>query len=137
MDTKRIWLRDMERRDAEERRGGRRVAANFYAIELAGGARYLRRVANVSPDGLLMENPLADELPGQIVELALPLGKLSGNDNGGTDESAGAGSQAEEDEGREIRVLAEVVYVTADGHVGLRVTSEPLPVDELGGQLPL
>jgi hypothetical protein len=120
----------------EERRGGRRVAADFYAIELEGGARYLRRVANVSQDGLLLENPLADELPGQIVELALPLGKPSGNDNAGKedDDRAAAG---EVEAGREIRVRAEVVYVTADGHVGLRVTSEPLPVDELGGRLPL
>jgi hypothetical protein len=130
MDTKRIW-----RRYVEERRGGRRVAADFYAIELQGGARYLRRVANVSPDGLLLENPLADELPGQIVELALPLGKLSGNDNAGGPEEAGAAAEAET--GRELRVLAEVVYVTADGHVGLRVTSDRLPVDELGGRLPL
>ena len=62
MNTKRIW-----RRDVEERRGGRRVAADFYAIELDGGARYLRRVTNVSADGLLLENPLADGRPGQIV----------------------------------------------------------------------
>jgi len=123
MNTKRIW-----RRDIEERRGGRRVAADFYAIELDGGARYLRRVTNVSADGLLLENPLADGRPGQIVELALPLGG-SQNDN------AGLGTDPEGD--REVRVQAEVVYVTADGHVGLRVISRSLPVDELGGRLPL
>jgi hypothetical protein len=121
MNTKRIW-----RRDVEERRGDRRVAADFYAIELDGGARYLRRVANVSADGLLLENPLGDDRPGEILELALPVGKASGNDNSG-----------EAGEGQEMRVRAEVVYVTMDGHVGLRVTSEPLPVDELGGRLPL
>ena len=124
MNTKRIW-----RREVEERRGERRVAADFYAIELDGGARYLRRVTNVSADGLLLENPLADGRPGQIVELALPIGRGSDNDNGAVG-TAGEGD-------REVRVQAEVVYVTDDGHVGLRVTSQSLPVDELGGILPL
>src|SRR3954464_15337470 len=104
MNTKRIWPGDLQ-----DRRGGRRVAADFYAIELDGGARYLRRVTNVSADGLLLENPMADGRPGQIVELALPLGG-SQNDN------AGLGADPEGD--REVRVQAEVVYVTQDGHVG-------------------
>jgi hypothetical protein len=124
MNTKRIW-----RREVEERRGERRVAADFYAIEVDGGARYLRRVTNVSADGLLLENPLADDRPGQIVELALPLTRGGENDN--------AGAPTEAEAGGEVRVQAEVVYVTDDGHVGLRVTSQSLPVDELGGHLPL
>jgi len=40
----------------ENRRTGRRFVADFYAIELSGGARYLRRVKNYSDEGLLLEN---------------------------------------------------------------------------------
>jgi hypothetical protein len=115
MTTKKIW-----RRQVEERRVGRRVAANFYAIELEGRGRYLRRVTNVSGDGMLLENPLGDELPGQILELELPT-KTGGDEAG--DET--------------LRVQAEVVYVKPDGRVGVRVTSAPLPVETLGGRLPL
>jgi PilZ domain-containing protein len=111
MDTKRIW-----RRQAEERRGTDRVAANFYAIEVEGRGRYLRRVANVSDDGLLLESPLGDEQPGCTIELELP-----------TNDTVDGGS---------LRVQAEVVYVHPDGRVGVRV-SEPLPVESLGGRLPL
>jgi hypothetical protein len=101
----------MWRRDIQEKRGRRRQPADFYAIELAGGARYLRHVANVSNDGLLMESPLADERPGQQLELELP--------------------QRESIE--PLRVKGEVVYVTDDGRVGIHVTSSSLPVDALGG----
>jgi hypothetical protein len=97
----------------ENRRTGRRFAADFYAIELAGGARYLRRVKNVSDEGLLLENPLADAFPGQRVELELPRqGQLP------------------------IKVEGEIVYVTPEGRIGIRVTS-PLPVESLGGRIPL
>jgi len=48
------------------------LSADFYAIELVGTGRYLRRVANVSGDGLLLETPLADETPGQRLDLVLP-----------------------------------------------------------------
>ena len=47
-------------------------SADFYAVELSGGGRYLRRVKNFSDEGLLLENPLADAFPGQHVELELP-----------------------------------------------------------------
>ena len=50
----------------EERRTGRRFTADFYAVELSGSGRYLRRVRNVSDDGLLLENPLADAFPGVV-----------------------------------------------------------------------
>jgi hypothetical protein len=106
MATKRIW-----RRELEEKRGRRRVPTDFYAIELADGARYLRHIANVSNDGLLMESPLADERPGQELELELPQRK---------------GSEP-------LRVKGEVVYVTRDGRVGIHVKSSPLPVEALGG----
>jgi hypothetical protein len=106
MTAEHIWR-------VENRRTGRRFVADFYAIELSGGARYLRRVKNFSDEGLLLENPLADQFPGQHVELELPRqGELP------------------------LRVEGEIVYVTAEGRVGIRVTS-PLPVDTLGGRIPL
>jgi hypothetical protein len=107
METKRIW-----RRDLEEKRIERRVPADFYAVELAVGARYLRKVTNVSGDGLLIESPLGDERPGQTVDLELP--RLQGE--------------------QPLRVQGEVVYVKGDGKVGVRVTSAPLPVGALGGR---
>jgi hypothetical protein len=106
MRTKRIWKRDLE-----EKRGGRRVAADFYAVEVSDGGRYLRKVSNVSDDGLLMESPLGDERPGQTVDLELPR----------------AGEEP-------LRVQGEVVYVKDDGRVGVHVTSAQLPVDTLGGR---
>ena len=112
MITKKIW-----RRQLEERRVRRRVAANFYAIELEGQGRYLRGVTNISDDGLLLENPLGDELPGQTIELELPTNKPA-NDTGA----------------ETVRVQGEVVYVKPDGRVGVRITSAPLPVGSLGGR---
>jgi hypothetical protein len=111
MHTKKIW-----RGQVEERRGEGRLAADFYAIELEGGARYLRRITNVSVsgEGLQMENPLGTELPGQLLELELPT-KTEGT----------------------FHVQAEVVHTTADGLVGVRVTSEPLDIDNLGGRVAL
>ena len=109
MNTKRFWASSVD-----DRRSRRRVAANFYAIALAGSGRYLRRVENVSRDGLLLQSPLADERPGQIVELELPRGR-------------------DEDP---VRVKTEVVYVTAAGQVGVRRldSTSPLPVEALGGR---
>lgn len=107
MTTKQIW-----RREVEEKRERRRVPTDFYAIELDGGARYLRHVANVSNQGLLMQSPLGDERPGQKIELELPQRK--------TDEP--------------LRVKGEVVYVTRDGRVGIHIKSPGLPVEALGGR---
>src|SRR5450432_4097252 len=106
MTTKRMW-----RRDLEEKRGRARIPADFYAVEVNEGGRYLRRVTNVSGDGLLIESPLADEQPGQTVDLELP------RQRGETP----------------LRVQGEVVYVTEQGRVGVHVTSTRLPVDALGG----
>src|SRR4051812_30841830 len=112
MNTKRFWAPSFD-----DRRARRRVSANFYAIELAGGGRYLRRVEDVSRDGLLLQSPLGDEKPGQIVELELP--------------RAGQGGKE-----APVRVTTEVVYVTPDGQVGLRRldSTSPLPVEALGGR---
>jgi hypothetical protein len=101
----------MWKRELEEKRGRQRLPADFYAIELAAGARYLRHIANVSNDGLLMESPLADERPGQELELELPQQKSR----------------------EPLRVKGEVVYVTEDGRVGIHITSQQLPVEALGG----
>ncbi|HZL17546.1 MAG TPA: PilZ domain-containing protein [Polyangia bacterium] len=106
MNTKRIW-----RREVEEKRGRTRVPADFYAVELSEGGRYLRRITNISGDGLLLHSPLADEQPGQVIHLELPLRR------GETP----------------LTVEGEVVYVTDRGQVGVHVTSTRLPVDGLGG----
>ena len=108
MTTQQIWR-------VEDRRTRRRFAAEFYAIEVDDRGRYLRWVANMSDEGLLIENPLADETPGQVLELELP--RRHGE--------------------KPLRVQAEVVYVTPSGHVGVRITSAPLPVATLGGRLAL
>ena len=114
MKTQKIWTHDVKS-DRPERRVRRRVAANFYAIELVGSARYLRRVENVSGDGLLIETPLGDETPGQRLDLVLPRG-----------------------EDNPLQVSAEVVNVRPGGRVGLRVLSAaPLPVESLGGSVAL
>ena len=107
MATKRVW-----RHDVEEKRGRQRQPADFYAIELNHGARYLRHIANVSNDGLLMVSPLADERPGQKLELELPQRKSD----------------------KPLRVKGEVVHVSRDGRVGIRVISQVLPVEALGGR---
>jgi hypothetical protein len=108
MHTKRIW-----RNREEERRGEDRLAADFYAVELDGTGRYLRRITNVSASGwgLRMESPLGAEQPGQVLELELPV----------ADDGA-------------IRVEGEVVHTSGDGHVGIRIISEPVNVNHLGGR---
>ncbi len=100
------------KQELEEKRGRRRLPVDFYAIELAEGARYLRHISNVSNDGLLMQSPLADERPGQKIELELPQRKSE----------------------QPLRVKGEVVYVMRDGRVGIHVVSQPLPVEILGGR---
>jgi PilZ domain len=107
MQTKRNW-----RPILGEKREKRRISADFYAVEVADGARYLRKVSNVSGDGLLMESPLGDERPGQRVDLELP--RLEGEPP--------------------LRVEGKVVYVKEDGRVGVHVISMPLPVAALGGR---
>ncbi len=59
--------RRTSKHEVEEKRGRRRLPVDFYAIELAEGARYLRHISNVSNEGLLMQSPLADERPGQRI----------------------------------------------------------------------
>jgi hypothetical protein len=113
MVTKRFWAPP-----PEDRRHLRRSPADFYGVELSGGGRYLRKITNVSRDGLLLENPLGDEQPGQIIELELP--RMS-------------------EAHPTTRVRGEVVYVTADGNVGVRRldSTKPFEVERLGGPIAL
>jgi len=113
MNTKRFWAPP-----TEDRRSRHRLAADFYGVELSNGGRYLRRITNVSRDGLRLENPLGDEQPGQIIELELP--------RIGADDPV-------------TRVKAEVVHVSPEGNVGLRrlESTKPLDVEELGGDIAL
>src|SRR4051812_47139350 len=113
MNTKRFWAPPSEDRRSLDRR-----PADFYGVELSHGGRYLRRITNVSPDGLLLENTLGDEQPGQIIELELP--RLSAAHP-------------------TTRVKGEVVYVTPEGNVGVRRLEEtkPFEVDRLGGPIAL
>lgn len=80
----------------EDRRGVKREAVDFYAVELLNGARYLRRICNVSGSGLLIEDRLTIQKPGAIVHLELP-----------------------RPEGAPVKVDAEVVRVVRGG-VGVR-----------------
>jgi len=107
MRTKQNW-----RPDLAEKREKNRISADFYAIEVTDDARSLRKVSNVSGDGLLLESPLGDERPGQRVDLELP--RLEGE--------------------APLRVEGEVVYVKEDGRVGVHIISAPLPVAALGGR---
>jgi len=45
---------------------------DFYAVELVAGARYLRRICNVSSGGLLLEDRMTMKEPGSIIQLELP-----------------------------------------------------------------
>jgi hypothetical protein len=112
MVTKRFWGPSFADRRARERLG-----AGFYAVEVgADGGRYLRRVANVSRDGVLFDSPLGGEQPGSVVELELP--RLSTEP---------------------VRVKGEVVRVTAKGQVAVRRLdwTLPLEIERLGGLIDL
>jgi len=104
-----ITMASTDQRD--ERRGAPRRATDFYAVETRGGARVFRLIRNVSAHGLLFENRLADEVPGQLVELELP---------------------SAHDPAAPRCVRGEVVYVTPAGHVGVRLL-EPTDPEVLGG----
>jgi hypothetical protein len=101
-----------------DRRQGQRQPADFYGVEVAADGRYLRRIYNVSKDGLLLVNPLGDERPGQVIELELP-------------QRSPAHAVS--------RVKFEVIYVADGGRVGVRRldSAEPLQVAELGGPISL
>jgi len=118
MLTKRFWAPLTSTVGTSDRRRLSRHPADFYGVEVAGGNRYLRRISNVSRNGLLLVNPLGDEQPGQLIDLELP---------------RRAPAQAP------TRIKFEVVYVTPAGKVGVRLV-EPaasLAVEDLGGPIAL
>jgi hypothetical protein len=80
-----------------DRRSVGRKPADFFAIELSQGGRYLHRIKNISRTGLLMEDPLRVQRPGQIMDLLLPRRDTE-----------------------PVRVKAQVVRVTKAGHIGLK-----------------
>ena len=96
----------------EDRRSVRREAVDFYAIELSNGARYLRRICNVSGSGLLLEDRMSVQTPGAIVHLELP-----------------------RPDGDSVTIDAEVVRVGRTG-VGVRALGGA-SLDGLGGAIDL
>ena len=116
MLTKRFWAPLSS--GSVDRRQLLRHPADFYGVEVVGANRYLRRISNVSRNGLLLVNPLGDERPGQIIDLELPrLGPSRAT----------------------TRIQFEVIYVTVAGKVGVRriESAEPLVVEDLGGSIAL
>jgi hypothetical protein len=91
MITKKFWGQAKDRRSVERR------PVDFYAIEVENGARYLRRITNLSLTGLLMEDRMNTQRPGAIMELELP-----------------------RPDAVPVRLKAEVVRVTPAGQVALR-----------------
>lgn len=108
MNTKRFWNPLVA-----DRRSVVRQRVDFYGVELYGGARYLRKIRNVSDVGLMLEDRLTFQHPGRIMELELP----RHNDY-------------------PVRVRAEVIRVTASGEIGLRTIGGPW-MDGLGGHIEL
>jgi hypothetical protein len=108
MNTKTIWGAPVT-----DRRGITRVPVDFYAVELTAGARYLRRICNVSGRGLLLDDPLTEKKPGAIIHLELP--------------RVGSGP---------LTVDAEVVRV-ANGSVGVRTLAGGAALVGLGGSIDL
>jgi len=95
------------------------MGAGFYAVEVsADGGRYLRKVSNISRDGVLFECPFSSERLGNLVELELP--RLSSPED-------------------PVRVQGEVVRVTNDGQVAVRRLdwTQPLEIERLGGRINL
>ena len=107
MTTMKIWGPIFD-----DRRAVKREPTDFYAVEMVAGARYLRRICNVSRDGLLLEDRMTFKQPGAIIELELP-----------------------RREGASVTVSAEVVRVGRSG-VGVRALNGA-SLDGLGGSIQL
>jgi hypothetical protein len=97
----------------EDRRSVRRQPADFFAVELSHGARYLRRVCNVSASGLLMEDRFSFKKLGTVMRLELPR----------VDQEP-------------VTVNAQVVRITRDGGIALRAI-DGAALEGLGGAIDL
>src|SRR5262245_35503715 len=95
-----------------DRRAAQRSPVSFFGVAVEGEARYFPKICNLSPTGLLIEDRLSEQKPGDVVELELP-----------------------RQNGSPLRVKAEVVYRRA-GKVGLHALDGP-PLEDLGGAVPL
>jgi|SRR5882672_2237698 len=119
MPTKRFWAAIAPELPSAspERRTLHRQPADFYGVEVVDGSRYLRRITNVSPDGMLLVNPLGDERPGQVIDIELPRRSAAHP---------------------MTKLPFEVVFV-ANGKVGVRRldSAAPLEIDKLGGSIAL
>jgi PilZ domain len=111
MDTLRFWK--LASGGIGDRRLVLRQRVNFYGVEVSGGARYLRKIRNLSRQGMMMEDRLAFQQPGAILELELPRRQQ-----------------------QPLRVRAQVVRVSGRGEVGLRTLDAPL-LDDVGGSIDL
>lgn len=96
-----------------DRRSVGRDPVDFYAVELSQGGRYLRKIKNVSRTGLLLEDGLRMQRPGQVMELLLPRPHTA-----------------------PIRIKAQVVRVTNGGQVGLKAL-DGQRLSGLGGDVEL
>jgi hypothetical protein len=108
MDTKRFWNPLIA-----DRRSVARRRVDFFAVELVAGARYLRKIRNISDGGLMLEDRMVFQHPGRIMELELP-------------------RHAD----HPLRVRAKVVRVTPAGEIGLRTIGDP-GMDGVGGHIEL
>jgi hypothetical protein len=110
MLTKRFWGPALQ-----DRRKASREPVGFYAVEVEGEARYLRKIRDLSQQGLRLEDRLQNERPGDIIELELPRA-----------------------EGDPVRIRAKVVYVSRrhGGEVGLQAV-DGTSFDGLGGAIAL
>jgi PilZ domain len=111
MNTLRFW--NLTAGGVVDRRLGSRHRVNLYGVEICDGVRYLRKIRDLSRQGMMMEDRLVFQQPGAILELELPRRQQ-----------------------QPLRVRAEVVRVNNQGEVGLRTIGAP-SLAEVGGSIDL
>lgn len=111
MNTQRFW--NVTVGGVGDRRLGSRHRVNLYGVEVSEGVRYLRKIRDLSEQGMMMEDRLVFQEPGAILELELPRHQQP-----------------------PLRVRAQVVRVSRQGEVGLRTLGAP-SLDDVGGSIDL